>query len=342
MNKKIIIRVLLAVVVLSLVLIGIKNNQASNPASVITANQEINNTKIKVADLPVTDGLPLYVAIERGYFEEVGLEVEYLKLDSPNIIIDALISGNVDMTSPSGAMGISGIANFRQPGTLEIYAAAGGDGAHRNTSLVTSSDSGIKSFEDMGDKKLGILPGIQWRTIAKHLLEFNGLDVDDVVLVELAPGLQVSTLASGQIDALLSIEPIATVAEKNGLKEAVSDPAFDAIANPFYPGAGIVRSDFTDENPEAVEKFIVAIDRAIDYVNNNPVEAKKYLVKYTPLDDELASIAPLPLVKLYKDFSEEDIKAIEDFHQIFTTHEVIDGEIDTRGMIYKPRNQNEN
>jgi len=337
MNKKIIIRVVLAVVVLSLVFIGIKNNQASNPASVITANQESNNTKIRVADLPVLAGLPLYVAIERGYFNEVGLDVEYMKLDSPNIIIDALISENVDITSPSGAMGISGIADFRKPGTLEIYATAGDGGDHRFSSFISSPDSGIKSFGDLGGKKMGILPGIQWRTIAKHLLKSHGLTLDQVTLIELAPGLQVRALISNQVDALVSLEPIPTIAEKHDMKILETSPTLDAIANPFYPGAGIVRSEFADENPEAVEKFITATERAVDYINNNPDEARKYLVDYTPLDEELASIVPLPLIKTYKDFTEEDIKAIEDFHQIFTTHRVIDGEIDTRGMIYKPR-----
>ena len=339
MKNKVIFGVLVVIVIALGGFVSIKNiNSNSNLASVIGANQNTDTIKIKVADLPVVHALPLYVAMEKGYFEEVGLDMEHVKLDSPNVIIDALLSGQVDMTSPSGAMGIAGIASFRQPGVLEIYASTGGDENQRSESLMTTQEGDINSFADLKGKKMGILPGIQWRTISKHLLSAHGLEADkDVMLVELAPGLQVGALASSQIDVLLAIEPMTTIAEKAGMKEVVKSPNLEAIANPFYPGAGVVRTDFANENPEAVEKFMDVIEKAIEDIKQDPDEARTYLSGYTPLDDELIKIAPIMLTKLYKEFTEEDLVAIEKFHQVFTTHGVIKGEIDTRGIIYRSR-----
>lgn len=339
MKNKTIFGVLAVATIVLIGFISFKNIQVdSNLVSVVGINQNVDIVKIKVADLPVVHALPLYVAIEKGYFEEVGLDIEYIKLGSPNLIIDALLSGQVDMTSPSGAMGIAGLANFRQPGTLEIYAATGGNENQRSESLMVTQENKIDSFADLRGKKMGILPGIQWRTISRHLLSTHNLEADkDVVLVELPPGLQVGSLVSGHVDALLAIEPMTTIAEKANLKEVVRSPNIEAIANPFYPGAGIVRTDFANSNPEAVEKFIGVIERALEDIEKNPDEAREHLSGYTPLDDDLIEIAPIMLVKLYKDFTEQDLRAIEDFHQIFTTYDVIDGEINTREMIYKPR-----
>ncbi len=73
-------------------------------------------TNIKIANLPIVQGLPIYLAIEKGYFSDAGINVELVKFQSPNQIIDALLTNQVDLVSPSGAMGIIGIANTNNPG----------------------------------------------------------------------------------------------------------------------------------------------------------------------------------------------------------------------------------
>jgi NitT/TauT family transport system substrate-binding protein len=328
MKNKIILGLLILGVFIAVAFIGNKGTNGEND----------NLVKVRVADLPVVHALPLYVAMEKGYFEEAGIEIEYIKLNSPNLIIDAILSGQADMTSPSGAMGIAGLASFRQPDFLEIYAATGGDSSQRNEGLLVTPESTIKSFADLNGKKMGILPGIQWITISKHLLSTHDLVVgEDVILVELAPSLQVGALISGQIDALLAIEPMTTIAEKQGMVEIVKAPNLEAISNPFYPGAGVVRSEFANENPKVVDSFIEVIERALDDIENDPEGSRKYLSGYTPLSDELIPNAPIMVTKLSKDFIEEDVLAIETFHNIFTDYEVIDGQIDTRGIIYKSR-----
>lgn len=326
MKNKIIVGLLVLIVGVTAIFIG-------------TQNQSDNGlTKVKVADLPVVHALPFYVAMEKGYFEDVGIEIEYIKLNSPNLIIDAILSGQADMTSPSGAMGIAGLASFREPNSIEIYAATGGDDYQRNEGLLVVPESDIQGFSDLKGKKVGILPGIQWITISQHLLSTYDLEAGkDVVLVELAPSLQVGALMSGQIDALLAIEPMTTIAEKQGMKEIVKAPNLKAISNPFYPGAGVVRSAFADEYPEVVDRFIEVIERALGDIEEDPAASRQYLSGYTPLSDELIPSAPIMVTKLSKDFTEEDLIAIEDFYSIFTDYGVIDGRIDARGIIYKSR-----
>lgn len=292
--------------------------------------------KVKIADLPVVHGLPLYLALEKGYFTEVGIDVERVKFEAPNQLIDAILSGQVDFTSPSGAMGITGIADFKNPGKIKIYAAAGGDLVVSNDSLLVPMDSQISVVEELAGKKLGVLPGIQWRTIATQLLANHGLIAGgDVVLVELAPGLQAPALASGEIDALLATEPMPTIVREKGIgKEIIHAAAAQEIASPFYGGGGAVSVKFATEYPEETAKIFAVFERAINEIRADPVAARQYFKGYTPLDDVLIAQAPILNFKMFHELKEIDLDAIQAFYDIFTAQGVVDGSMDIRSLLY--------
>ena len=225
------------------------------------------DNKVRIGDLPVVHGLPLYVAMEKGYFKEAGIEVERIKFEAPNQIIDALLQKKVDFGSPSIALGITGIADYREPGELKVYAVSGEVGDNSGENLITPINSTLSSISELKGKKLGILAGtIQWRTIAREILSQNGLDMDkDLTIVELSGALMVQALESGQIDALLALEPIPTIAIENGVgKMLMKAPAKNYIADPFWYGAGVVRSDFAEQNPELTKKVIEIVEKEID------------------------------------------------------------------------------
>lgn len=301
----------------------------SGITGLVTEKKETN--KVRVGNLPVVHGLPFYYAIEKGYFKEAGIDVELIKFESPNQIIDALLQDNIDFSSTSGALGIAGVADFKNPGKIKIYAASGGDLNNPNEILLVTPDSNITSIGDLKGKKLGILGGsIQWRTIARHMLSKNGLEMDkDVIVVELAPSLQVQALASKQIDALLALEPIATIAKENGVgKELISAPVERIIANPFYPGAGLVRTKFAEENPATTSKVMEIIRRSIKEIDENPDNARQYLKVYTPLTDNIITKVPLAKIRMCEDLTQNDVESIQKFYDIFTLYKVVDGKID--------------
>ena len=329
MNNKVIVGLVIAVLVIGGFWYFSSNKQEA----------KLETTKVKIANLPVVQGLPLYLAIEKGYFKDAGLEVELVKFEAPNQIIDALLQGQVDLTSPSGAMGITGIADFKNPGKLKIYAAGGGDTVIQNDAILVKNDSSIKSFQDLKGKKLGIVAGsIQWRTIARDILAKNNLEADkDVTLVELALGLQAQALGSGQVDALLGIEPIPTIVKSKGIgKEIVDHLTTKFIADPFYAGAGIVRVDFAKQNPNTTKKVLDILHRAINEINQNPDSARQYLKGYTALDDTAISQVPISRFKFYSDFTQDEINAVQKFYDIFSNFKVVDGKMDFQKLLYSP------
>lgn len=292
--------------------------------------------KVKIANLSVAHGLPVYLALEKGYFKAAGLDVELVKFEAPNQIIDALLQGQVDLSSPAGAMGIAGIADFKNPGKLKIYAAAGGDDVVQDDAILVKNGSSIKTLSDLKGKKLGIVAGsIQWRTIARAILAKNNLSADqDVALVELPVGLQAQALGSGQVDALLGLEPTPTIIKAQNIGHEIVDHATTRfISNPFYPGAGIIRSDFIAQNPEVAKKVLAVIDRAITEINQNPDAARQYLKGYTALNDATIAQVPILRFKMSAAFQSSDLVAVQKFYDIFSEFKVVDGQIDFGKMI---------
>lgn len=309
---------------------------ASNKQQVV----KLETTKVKIASLPNVQGLPVYVAIEKGYFKDAGLDVELVKFEAPNQIIDALLQGQVDLAHPGGATGIAGIADFKNPGKLKIYALAGGnDSTVQNDAIVVKKGSNLKTIQDLKGKKLGIMAGtIQWQTIAREILDKNNLVYDkDVKIVEIALGLQAQALASGDIDAALIIEPVPTVVKAKGIgQELIPFAAAKYISNPFYAGAGIIRTDFAKENPKTTKKVMGAIAKAMEDIRANPDADRQYLKGYTQLDDTTIANAPILLFKMYNEFDENDITETQKFYDIFTKWNVVNGNMDFKQLIYAP------
>jgi NitT/TauT family transport system substrate-binding protein len=291
---------------------------------------------VKIANLPITEGLPLYLAIEKGYFKQEGIKIEYVRFDAPNQIIDAVMSGKVDVVAPSGAMGISAVADSKNPGKIKIYAASGGDSKTPLNGLYVKNGSDISKISDLKNKKLGVLPGIQWRTIATEILSTNSLSVtEDVTLVELAPGLHATALQSGQVDAVLTLEPSPTIIKQKDIGREIAPTPTVNIADPFYAGAGIINTDFINKHPEIAVKVLSIMERSIVEIQQNPNEARKYLKGYTALDESLIALVPMPTFKTWKQITPSDIQAIQSFYEIFYKHKVVNEKLDFTKLLYK-------
>jgi len=309
----------------------------TNPTANVIKNTEV--TKVRVGNLPVVQGLPLYVAMDKGYFAEQGIDVEIVRFDAPNQIIDALMNNQIDMGSTSLALGISAIADQKNPGKIKVYAVSGGTIDVPAENLIVQLDSNITKIEDLRGKKLGILAGtIQWRTITRHILATHGLDMDkDVAIVELTSGLQISALASGQVDAVIALEPIPTIAVSQGIaKIGVQAPAEKAIAEPFYPGAGVISVKFASEHPETAKKMINILDKAMQEINQNPEEYGKYLSKYTPINESITAKVPIPIFKTASELDDKDKASIQTFLDLFVKYGVVSDKLNFDNLVYKP------
>jgi len=295
--------------------------------------------KVVAAWLPIMQTTAYYVALEEKLFEKECIEIESNKMQSPNHIIDALVSGRADFGPPGAAAGIAMLAEEKFPGTFKVFGLQGGGIKVDliNDGLIVKPDSPIKSFADLKGKTLGHVPGIQWRTISRKMVKAAGLDPDkDVTLTDLAVPMQVAAVAGGSVDATLSLEPVGSVAVASGkAKRAMTNPVASVIADPFYSGAAVLTTKFIKERPEVAKKIVAIIDKATDMVNADFDKYKPLIPKYTPIQPDQLNLVAKPYLRPFHDLNDVDLNSYQAFVDIFHEDGVMKSKMNVREKILK-------
>ncbi|HSY54898.1 MAG TPA: ABC transporter substrate-binding protein [Bradyrhizobium sp.] len=293
--------------------------------------------KVSAVWLPIMQTTAYYVAIEQKLFEKACIEIESNKMESPNQIIDALIAERADFGPPGAAAGIAMIAESKFPGKLRIFGLQGGGIAVNriNDGLIVKPDSPIKSFADLKGKTLGHVPGIQWRTISRHLVRAAGLDPDkDVTLVDLAVAMQVPAVVGGTADATLSLEPVGSIAVASGKAiRAMTNPVAAVIADPFYSGASVMTTKFLKERPEVAKRIVAVIDEATDLVNADFDKYKSAIPNFTPIKPDQLGLVAQPYLRGFKDLNDTDIKSYQALIDVFIKEGVLAGPLNVRDKL---------
>ena len=229
---------------------------------------------------PNTNHTGLYVAQEKGYFEDEGLEVEIVQ--PPEDGADALVA------SGKAQFGIS-FQDTMAPGVV-------GEDALPTTAVaavVQHNTSGIISRKGEGMDTPKGLEGKKYAPIEKAMME-NVVEADggDFSKVELIPSTvtdEVSALESKSVDAIWIFYAWAGVAtEVAGLETdyfAFKDinPAFD-----YYTPVIIGNNEFLEKEPETAKKFLSAVKKGYEDAIEDPDGAAEILCEAAPeLDQEL-------------------------------------------------------
>ena len=141
--------------------------------------------------------------------------------------------------------------------------------------------------------------------VLNYLLEKNGLDpASDVTIEWRSTGDEVSALmASGEAElAMLPVPAATAVLKQNSQVRAAIDlnDAWEAAgaAGTFTMGCVVVRTEFAQENPQAVENFLTEYAASIDYVLNNQEEAAALIAQYGITPSQPIALAAIPQANL--------------------------------------------
>ena len=277
--------------------------------------------KVAMGWLPATDALPFFVALEEKSFEKVGIEVVNQKFTSPTALVDALVSNQIDVGPYGTAPGIALVAEAQNPGSLKLFGLSGGiaDTEYVNSTLLVKKGSPIHDFADLKGKKIGHMPGIQWRTNTKYILRNAGVDPDkDVVLTELALNVQIPAVVSGAVDALIAIEPMGSMAIAAGdVQPIVVNVGAKFVTNPWFGGGAAITTKFMKERPEVARRVLLVLREATDKIQANFDQYRPLLAKYVGVPE-----ASLPAVKKLvfrneRDVDERDLKSMQNVLDMF-------------------------
>jgi NitT/TauT family transport system substrate-binding protein len=296
--------------------------------------------KVKLSWLPIMQTTALYVAVQDRLFERAGIEAELVQFQNPNQIIDSLVANQADAGAPGAAAGITMLAESRYPGTFKVFGLQGGGiRVNRiNDGLIVKNGSPIKTFKDLRGRSLGHLPGIQWRTISRHMLRVNGLDPDkDVRLQEIAVGLQVPSVVAGSIDATLSLEPVGSVAVASGeATRAMVNPCASVIADPFYSGVSVLTTRFIKERPQVARKLVQVLDQATRIANAEFERVRPYFAKYTAIKGDQVRVIAQPYLRAWNELDDTDVRSYQALVDVFHKEGVLKDRMDVRTVLLKP------
>lgn len=227
---------------------------------------------IKVGSSPVTSSAGIYLAKERGYFKEQGLEVEITDFNSSGAPMTLLLSkGELDVGAGNITAGLfNAIAEGQD---FKIVADKGHLAPGKDyLSLIVRNElikSGrYKKFKDLKGFKMGLtsLDGVSQEILTERFLMKGGLTLKDVTFVKVSYAEMNLALKSGLIDAAIQIEPFLTKVVMDNIATIV------ARGSEGYPkqqsGALFYSPKFIKENPDEAKKFMIAYSKGIADYNN--------------------------------------------------------------------------
>ena len=223
--------------------------------------------------MPITvAAIPAYVAAEKGYWAQEGLNVKPQMFSAGRLALDALLSGNAQVMSVSETPLVHAIM---QGHAIYIVTTVT---RHQETKFIGRRDHGLSRAEDLKGKTLATLPGTNSDYFMYSFLQAHHIDKGDVRIVSLQPPDMVSALVRGDIDGYFAWEPHIYYAQQQlGTNALIIGP------DNLYHGRHCVamNEDFVKEHPDIVVKLLNGLIKAEDFVRAHPDEAKAIVAKYT-------------------------------------------------------------
>jgi NitT/TauT family transport system substrate-binding protein len=294
--------------------------------------------KIRIGFWPVASALPFFVAIEKGYFKEAGLDVEALKFASAQQVMEAMLAGRAEGSSNGTASAVLAIGEIAQPGLFKIFCTNPTNAKYILDEFIVAKDSPIKSLAELKGKRVASGPGIQNVTLAKVMLERAGAGA--VTIVELPIGQHVASIAAGQVDAAYTLEPTGTVGRLNGTTRVleVGVVAKYILGDPMAPwhgGAASLTSAFIQKHPAEAKKFIAAYARGVDLVRHKPDEARPFLKGYTAIEGALTAEVPMSAYMFGSEFKPSDVAYFQKFYDLFYEKGIFEKRVLVEPLLYK-------
>ena len=257
-----------------LIFAGCQGGQAGNS----------DKMKLKIGIMPAVDSAPILLAQEKGYFEELGLEMDIQVYNNAANRESALQSGELD-----GAMtDLIAFVNNVQNG-LDIK-------------ITTSTDGSFpfllkKGFEDKEKVKVGMMEISVSNFLSDQFLQ-DQYEMEKVFINEIPARLEM--IKAGQLDMANLPEPIASMGELSGLEKVVYNNMDD-----YTPEAMVFTEKTLKEKEKALELFHRAYNKAIKDIQADDGAARDILVKKLELKPEITDLMTLPKYHMVRIPTEE-------------------------------------
>lgn len=267
--------------------------------SLTGCGNEKTNTQTKVTLSEVAHSIfyaPMYVAMENGYFEEEGIDLELVTAFGADKVTTAVLSGEAD------------IAFMGSESTVYVYGQNADDYLVNFAQLTQRAGNFLVAREPMPDFKwedlkgsnvLGGRKGGMPQMVFEYVLKKNGIDPakDLNINQSIDFGSTAAAFSGNQGDFTVEFEPSATALE---MEKAGYVVASLGEASGYVPYTAFsAKKSYLKENPEIIQSFTNALQKGMDYVNNHTPEEIAKIIQPQFEETDLNQITAI--VKRYHD-----------------------------------------
>lgn len=260
---------------------------------------------------------PQYVALEKGYFREEGLDVELVTGFGADKVMTALISGEADI----GFMGAEASVYAFQEGATDPAVNFAQLTQRAGNFLVAREEMPDFQWSDLkGKKVLGGRKGGMPEMVFEYILKQNGLDPQKDLSIDQSIDFGSTAAAfAGDLssDFTVEFEPSATALEKEGTGHVVASLGVDSGYVPYTSYSA--KTSYIEKNPEIIQSFTNGLQKGMKFVQQHtPEEIAAVIAPQFP-ETDLDTLTTI--VKRYYDqdtwkenliFEEESFELLQD------------------------------
>jgi NitT/TauT family transport system substrate-binding protein len=262
-------------------------------------------TPVTIGTQPIVDSAPLYLGVDQGFFEEEGIDLTIESAAGGAAVVPSVVSGEFQFGRGNVLSTMIAVEEGLPLRCITNANSTAGDpdiGA-----VVVRGDSPIQSMAELPGNTVSVntLNNIGDTTI-RSVVEEAGGDPQALNFVEIPFPDAPAALDTGQVDAAWILEPFLTEAVDAGAR------VLSYNFSEFHPELDIscvfTSEQLLQEDPELVEAFTQAMNRSLEFSQENPDEVRRITGTYTEIDPAVLERIVIPTFRT--DFSREALELL--------------------------------
>jgi ABC-type nitrate/sulfonate/bicarbonate transport system substrate-binding protein len=247
--------------------------------------------KLRFSTTPFIGEAPSYVAYQKGYFKDEGLDVILKSNPGGWMSLKDLFEDRADIITVAelpivySAFDKKKYTDFERDDFYII-----GDMIYSQQDVqqvVARKDRSIQTPSDLKGKKIGVFKGTTLDYFMDIFFIDNKIKYSDVEIVDMNVFKMTNAIVKGDLDAIFTWQPHVQIA-----KQQLGDNAVILQSRVKYSTAWliIVRKSFAERNPQILVKFLKAIVAAENFIRQNPQEAQGIHASLSKIDLETTKL----------------------------------------------------
>jgi len=281
---------------------------------------------LKLGVLPIADLAPLYLGMDQGFFKAENLTIEPAVAEGGAAVVPAVMSGDNQI----GFSNVTSImAGKAQNLPLKPLAAgvSGASSEDKAWDALLAPKGGVTDLKQLEGKKVSVntlknLPEVAVR----NSLEKAGVDVSKVQFVEIPFPDVPAALEAKRVDAAFAVEPFVGSSVAAGATK-LAEP-FEELAPDLTIAEYFTTEKYASENQDVIERFTRAMNKSLDYAQQNPDAVRKIITSYTKTPQTAAAKMTLPTWS-----STVNGTAMTSLVDLSKKYGVLNGNVDVNGFV---------